>query len=602
MEYFKILNLTREPFSNSPEPEFFYESPHHVGCLQKLELAIRIRRGLNVVIGEVGTGKTTLSRQLIRKFASDEEVTTYLLLDPHFSAEHEFLKTIAQMFGLVNENESVMTGWQLRERIKKYLFEEAVEKSKIVVLIIDEGQKIPDFCLEILREFLNFETNEYKLLQIVIFAQEEFRDTLTKNPGFADRVNLSYTLGPLNFKDTKAMVVFRIMQAMEKGRKIPVQFTGPAMREIYKATGGYPRKIVKLCHQILLTLIIQNKKKAGRSLVRSVAQRVATGNYSRGVSWVKSASLAALIIVFLFIVFEREYLDRVIKNQTAAPNSALTEKKIEASFDRPSILSSPVKAPADGNNAHADSAPPDHLRQSHTAKKTEQVLPLPAGVNPASHSTGANPELFPAAKEKHTAAEPSVGISQSVAEPPVVKTETASLPASYPAILGQLKVTQDKIVWRMIEEIYGASNVRMLRRVAEVNSHIANLDNVVAGDTVKFPSIPAESDSAINNGFYKVEISRAENLKEIYETYRKYRKRIPESKIVSCWNEEDGLQFYLLLKESFSGEAAARQKMESLPQDIAVNAKIRSKWKKGTVFFAAREEKEKLKRQNSNVS
>ncbi|MBN2686747.1 MAG: AAA family ATPase, partial [Deltaproteobacteria bacterium] len=68
MEYFKILNLIKEPFSNSPEPEFFYDSPQHVNCLQNLEMAIRLRRGLNVIVGEVGTGKTTLCRRLINQF------------------------------------------------------------------------------------------------------------------------------------------------------------------------------------------------------------------------------------------------------------------------------------------------------------------------------------------------------------------------------------------------------------------------------------------------------------------------------------------------------------------------------------------------------
>ena len=88
MDYFKILNLKKEPFSNSPEPEFFFQSVKHVGCLQKLELAVRLRRGLSVVVGEVGTGKTTLCRQLILRFAASEEdkkqIETHLILDPSF--------------------------------------------------------------------------------------------------------------------------------------------------------------------------------------------------------------------------------------------------------------------------------------------------------------------------------------------------------------------------------------------------------------------------------------------------------------------------------------------------------------------------------------
>ncbi|MDD4998121.1 MAG: AAA family ATPase, partial [Syntrophales bacterium] len=108
MDYFKILNLAKEPFSNSPEPEFFYQSPKHVSCLQKLELAIRLRRGLNVVLGRVGTGKTTLCRHLISKFAEPDgtadDVETHLLLDPSFSTPLEFLSTVALDFGILGKS------------------------------------------------------------------------------------------------------------------------------------------------------------------------------------------------------------------------------------------------------------------------------------------------------------------------------------------------------------------------------------------------------------------------------------------------------------------------------------------------------------------
>ena len=82
--------------------------------------------------------------------------------------------------------------WQLKEKIKNYLFQKGVDEKKTVVLIIDEGQKLPFFCREILREFLNYETNENKLLQIVIFAQNEFSRILKSHANFADRVNQFY--------------------------------------------------------------------------------------------------------------------------------------------------------------------------------------------------------------------------------------------------------------------------------------------------------------------------------------------------------------------------------------------------------------------------
>ncbi|MBM4272108.1 MAG: hypothetical protein FJ139_08140 [Deltaproteobacteria bacterium] len=304
MDYFRILNLKREPFSNSPEPEFFFHSIKHVGCLQKIELAVRLRRGLSVVTGDVGTGKTTLCRQLILTFSSSEEdkkqIETHLLMDPAFTTPLEFLSTVAMTFG-ISGAPGGESEWQLKENIKKYLYARGVDEGKIVVLIIDEGQKLPDFCLEILREFLNYETNEYKLLQIVIFAQKEFELTLKRIKNLADRVNIYYFLDPMNFRETRGMVRFRIEKASDSDRA-PSLFTYPGLWALYIASGGYPRRIVTLCHQIILTLIIQNRSKAGWFLVRSCARRISPEG-RKGLRWVTATALAGVCAAIAIVGF-----------------------------------------------------------------------------------------------------------------------------------------------------------------------------------------------------------------------------------------------------------------------------------------------------------
>jgi general secretion pathway protein A len=329
MDYFKILNLKKEPFSNSPEPEFFYQSVKHLGCLQKLELAIRLRRGLSVVVGDVGTGKTTLCRQLILKFAASEEdrnqIETNLLLDPSFTNPLEFLSTVAITFGVAGAGSDV-SEWQLKENIKNYLFKKGIDEGKIVVLIVDEGQKLPGFCLEILREFLNYETNEYKLLQIVIFAQNEFERILKEHRYFADRVNFYYLLKSLNFRETRGMVKFRIEKASDKD-SAPSLFTYFGLWALYLATGGYPRKIVTLCHQVILSLIIQNRSKAGWFLVRSCSHRVSTGQ-RKTLKWVAVTSLAVVLIVLAAAGF---YPERIFGIKPAHVSSSLVKPQDMAS-------------------------------------------------------------------------------------------------------------------------------------------------------------------------------------------------------------------------------------------------------------------------------
>ena len=272
MDYFRILNFTKEPFSNSPDPELFYGSKQHLGCLQQLELSLRLRRGLNVVIGEVGTGKTTLCRQIIRILSNDDRIETHLILDPHFSTAAEFLASIAEM--LVGSRPSKKaSNRQIKEVIKTHLFTKGVDEDRTTALIIDEGQKIPVFCLEILRELLNYETNDQKLLQIVIFAQGEFETTLKEHRNFSDRINLYDFLHPLNFRDTRLMIRHRLDRASASSDMVTF-FSFPSLWAIYRATKGYPRRIVTLCHRSLLTVIIQNREKAGWLLVRSCAKRV----------------------------------------------------------------------------------------------------------------------------------------------------------------------------------------------------------------------------------------------------------------------------------------------------------------------------------------
>lgn len=297
MEYYQILNFQKEPFSNSPEPEFLFQSPQHTTCLQMLELAVRLRRGLNVVIGDVGTGKTTLCRKLIQDFshvgADSPEIETHLLLDPALASTREFLQTVAALLG-IRDLDSKQDEWHLKEKIKNYLFSKGVDEGKIIVLIIDEGQKIPEACIEVLREFLNYETNSQKLLQIIIFAQKEFQSALKKHHNLTDRVNCLYYLKALSFRQTRAMINYRVEIAREAGISQPLfSFWGLAL--IYAATGGYPRKIVSLCHQVILMLIIRGRKKAGLMLVKSSISEMSRPLF------VKARWAAASILVIVAI-------------------------------------------------------------------------------------------------------------------------------------------------------------------------------------------------------------------------------------------------------------------------------------------------------------
>ena len=298
MSYYQMLNFSREPFSNTPDPEFFFETRQHLQCLQKIELSVRLRRGLVVVIGEVGTGKTTLCRQLIRRFHRSDEIETYLVLDPEVNTPIEFLRYVAVMLtGQQPPDDADI--WQLKEIIKNTLFRKGVDEGRGVVLIVDEGQKAPPFCLELLREFLNYETNEAKLLQIVIFAQKELEATLEKHQNFTDRISLYHVLEPLDFKDTRQLITHRLRRCSTQSGAADI-FTYGAMRAIHRITRGYPRKIINLCHLCLMTLIINNRPRVTGALVRASAKRLPY--HQEAPVWRRAPALAAALVLLAAVV------------------------------------------------------------------------------------------------------------------------------------------------------------------------------------------------------------------------------------------------------------------------------------------------------------
>ncbi len=278
-------------------------------------------------------------------------IDLHLILDPSFSSSSEFLSVIAGCFGLIPHGENIIdrSDWQLKESIKNYLLSKGVEEGKIVALLIDEGQKLPDFCLEILREFLNCETNDSKLLQIVIFAQNEFKEQINAQANFADRINLCYSLTPFGFRETCRMIKYRINETSVNGAG-RVLFTLPGLFAVYRVTAGYPRSINMLCHHVMLALIIQNRVKAGWSLVRSCAGRLAIKR-RRPVNLRLAFMVTILMVSFSFLAFA--YYEPLLK--TASSITGLFQAVAE---DQLAVNSRPQPDPSEsGERKNAPSVP-----------------------------------------------------------------------------------------------------------------------------------------------------------------------------------------------------------------------------------------------------
>lgn len=265
--YYKLLGLEQEAFSTSPDPYFFYYSQSHKTALKRLEIQIRLKRGMSVIFGDVGTGKTTLSRILIQEFAKDKDHEFYIIMDPAFASEYDFMSHLARMFGLELKDNSL---YSLKSSIESFLFDKGVRENKTVVLIIDEGQKLSLENLEILRTMLNFETNEFKLLQLVIFSQLELLPEIAKVHNLMDRIALKYVINTLDLKETDRLIKFRLETAGYRGNK--ELFSDDAIKAIQDYAQGYPRKISLLCHEALERALMNEKTSVNKELIEEIIQ------------------------------------------------------------------------------------------------------------------------------------------------------------------------------------------------------------------------------------------------------------------------------------------------------------------------------------------
>jgi general secretion pathway protein A len=268
MSYFKVLGFDKEPFSTSPDPEFFYLSKEHEAALTNILIELRLKRGLCVTLGDVGTGKTTLSRKLIQELKERDDFIFHIILDPSFNNEQLFITSLIRNFDISVDSNASHVILDMREALEKFLFQKGVTENKTVVLIIDEAQKLNEASLEILRVLLNYETNKFKLLQLVLLGQLELHTKVVNIPNFLDRVSFKYTLNPFGFNETKEMIEFRIRQA---GYKANMQlFSEDAIEEIYQYSRGYPRKIIMTCHKALKHLILRNKFVVNGELLKEI--------------------------------------------------------------------------------------------------------------------------------------------------------------------------------------------------------------------------------------------------------------------------------------------------------------------------------------------
>jgi general secretion pathway protein A len=226
-------------FSISPNPRFFYLSPSVDAAIAKTKYVIRARQGLTTIIGDVGLGKTSLLRLLFNEYDDDSQHTAAFIVNPKQTSETAFLKAICTEFGVKTKRSQRETEYELRS----FLIEQ-YQAEKNVVLFIDEAQQLKGPMFEQIRQILNFETDETKLITIVMAGQVELRYKLADRTkrALVSRIAVSSTLDALTLEETGEMIEYRCGQA-----KVANPFEPAAIEAVYQWSKGVPREAIKLC-------------------------------------------------------------------------------------------------------------------------------------------------------------------------------------------------------------------------------------------------------------------------------------------------------------------------------------------------------------------
>lgn len=235
--------------------------------MEKTAYVVGAKKGLAAVFGDTGTGKSTLARLLHQRFM-DQGFVSVLLTNPSYPTPNSLLRTIAQEFATPRTDRSFKG---MLDIFKAFLIDQAMEQGKTIALIIDEAQTMGFPQLELLRQLINVETNDEKLLQVVLFAQEELRDKLShrRARNLKSRIVMGSTLERLSPKEVADMIGFRWTVASGGGQH---PFTTAALAALAQYSEGIPRIATILADNALLLGFMRQQSMIGEELVQAAAE------------------------------------------------------------------------------------------------------------------------------------------------------------------------------------------------------------------------------------------------------------------------------------------------------------------------------------------
>jgi len=348
--YLSHFSLNERPFSISPDPRFLFMSNRYREALAHLTYGVEDGGGFVLLTGEVGTGKTTVCRCLLQQLP--EKTRLAFVLNPKLNSL-ELLATICDELK-VEYPENCNSLKILTDKLSEYLLH-CYEEDLSVVVMIDEAQNIDTEVLEQIRLLTNLETNQKKLLQIILVGQPELQEKLAKRElrQLAQRITARYHLRPLNLKETMAYVLHRVRIA---GCKKSL-FSRKSIELLHVKTAGIPRLINTICDRALVAASSRNKNQVEHKIMAEAIHDVMGGEghpdaiaMSKSHGWpVKLAAVLIVIVLFMTVFWlgkqssiqtadiEEKGEGVVSEINTSSSDTSSTDSKSRSKDDKPNL-------------------------------------------------------------------------------------------------------------------------------------------------------------------------------------------------------------------------------------------------------------------------
>ena len=500
MDYLNSIHCNKEPFAATSGKDSYLNKPFHE-ALEKLTHSIRLGAGLHVVVGANGSGKTTLLEQLSEKFSGDKNTIVLSINNPQYSNLPQFLTTLAGAFKIIKPPSGIEDK-KFQEAFNTFFHKQCLQEKKSVLLLIDNGQTLPDFCLQALNDLYNHHTDCRRMLQTVICGDPSLQKKIKSINEINSRVVFTIPLKSFSFKETKEFIRFHLERAALTPDSPPALFSTSSQWAIYRLTQGDPKQIIDLCHFIVLTLVIENQEKANWFMTLRCANLL-TPTRAKKLQLIRAGSLSSLIVLMLIFGLWSEQMQTVMAPPTKLTAKHSVAKKILPTKPHPQEVAKVEEAvqPEPEKTQESAVVPPAEKEISTIIEEAIQQEPEVAKevvISPAEKITALTND---AAQEKTPAGinvQEESGIETVPVVPGAVPVEEITKIIS-PAILERREVMPGDTFLVMIQKVYGPGHLKphFINQVIAANPQLRNPENLAVGNEVFFPVLEAKDEMPV---------------------------------------------------------------------------------------------------------